>query len=101
MGYKIKRRCNRLCSQIEELPYPVTKEDNYSRDQNLWHLSHEGSDIEDPWNEPKLEKLLQMTVTPENAPDKAEYLEIYFEKGIPKKINDNEYGPVEIIRKTE
>jgi argininosuccinate synthase len=79
------------------IPIPVTKEDNYSRDGNLWHLSHEGSDIEDPWNEPNLEKLLQMSVTPEKAPDSAEYLEIYFDKGIPTKINNKEYGPVELV----
>jgi argininosuccinate synthase len=86
-------------AQKRGIQIPVTKEDNYSRDGNLWHLSHEGSDIENPWNEPQLEKLLQMGVTPEKAPDKAEYLEIYFEKGVPKKVNDIEYGPVEIVAK--
>lgn len=76
---------------------PVTKEDNYSRDGNLWHLSHEGSDIENPWNEPNLEKLLQLSVSPEKAPDKAEYIELYFEKGVPKMINNKEYAPVALI----
>lgn len=86
-------------AQKRGIPIPVTKEDNYSRDGNLWHLSHEGSDIENPWNEPQLEKLLQMGITPEQAPDKPEYLELYFEKGIPKSINGVEYGPVEMVAK--
>src|SRR5690554_828482 len=58
------------------IPIPVTKKDNYSRDRNLWHLSHEGSDLEDPWNEPQYEKLLKLMVTPEQAPDEPTYVEI-------------------------
>ena len=79
------------------IPIPVTKKDNYSMDRNLWHLSHEGSDLEDPWNEPQYDKLLKLMVPPEKAPDKATYIELYFEKGIPKKINGAEYAPVELI----
>jgi argininosuccinate synthase len=79
------------------IPIPVTKKDNYSRDRNLWHLSHEGSDLEDPWNEPQYDKLLKLMVTPEKAPDSSSYVEIYFEKGIPKKVNGMEYKPVELI----
>ena len=93
-----------ISSREEEIDYakargievPVTKEDNYSMDKNLWHLSHEGMDLEDPWNEPK-DKILQMMVTPEQAPDTPTYIEIEFEKGIPTKINGKEYGPVEMI----
>ena len=62
-------------------------------DKNLWHLSHEGMDLEDPWNEPQFDKILQMMVSPEKAPDTPTYVEIYFEKGIPKKINGKEYAP--------
>lgn len=79
------------------IPIPVTKKDNYSMDRNLWHLSHEGSDLEDPWNEPRYEKLLKLMVSPEKAPDKATYVELYFEKGIPKKVNGVSYSPVELI----
>jgi len=79
------------------IPVPVTKETNYSMDRNLWHLSHEGLDLEDPWNEPQYDKLLKLMVPPEKAPDKPTYVEIYFEQGIPKKVNNVEYSPVELI----
>lgn len=84
-------------ANARNIPIPVSKKDNYSMDRNLWHLSHEGQDLEDPWNEPQYEKLLKLMVSPEKAPDKAAYVEIYFEKGIPKKVNGKEYGPVELI----
>jgi len=84
-------------AQARNIPIPVTKEDNYSMDRNLWHLSHEGLDLEDPWNEPKYDKLLKLMVPPEKAPDKPTYVEIYFEKGIPKKVNGVEYKPVEMM----
>jgi len=76
---------------------PVSKKDNYSRDRNLWHLSHEGMDLENPANEPNYEKLLKLGVTPENAPDKAEYIELFFEKGIPVKLNGKSLDGVEMI----
>ena len=79
------------------IPIPVTKKDNYSMDRNLWHLSHEGSDLENPWNEPQYDKLLKLMVSPEKAPDKATWVELYFEKGIPKKVNGVEYSPVDLI----
>ncbi len=81
------------------IPVPVTKEDNYSMDRNLWHLSHEGQDLENPANEPNLDKILKLGVSPEKAPDKPTYVEIEFEKGIPTKIDGKEYGPVELIKK--
>lgn len=84
-------------AQAKNIPIPVSKKDNYSRDRNLWHLSHEGSDLEDPWNEPQYDKLLKLTVPPEKAPDKPSYVEIYFEEGIPKKVNGKEYSPVELL----
>lgn len=79
------------------IPIPVSKKDNYSMDRNLWHLSHEGADLEDPWNEPMYDKILKLMVSPEKAPDKPQYVEIYFEKGIPKKIDGREYSPIEMI----
>jgi len=81
------------------IPIPVTKKDNYSRDLNLWHLSHEGSDLESPANEPNYDKLLKLSVTPEKAPDKAEYIELYFEQGIPKKLNGKALDGVTLIQK--
>lgn len=75
---------------------PVTKEKIYSMDKNLWHLSHEGGDLEEPTNEHKKE-MYQMTVHPEDAPDKPEYVEIYFEEGIPLKINGEKLAPVTLI----
>ncbi len=80
------------------IPIPVSKKDNYSRDRNLWHLSHEGSELEDPSNEPLYERLLKLSVTPENAPDKPFYIEIEFEKGIPVKINGESLSPVDLIQ---
>jgi len=79
------------------IPIPVTKQDNYSRDRNLWHLSHEGSELEDPANEPCYDRLLKLSVTPEKAPDKPVYVEIEFEKGIPVKLNGSAKKPVDLI----
>lgn len=84
-------------AEARNIPIPVTKKDNYSMDRNLWHLSHEGSDLEDPANEPQYDKLLKLMVSPEKAPDVPAYVEIYFEKGIPKKVNGVEYSPIELM----
>ncbi|HHY82334.1 MAG TPA: argininosuccinate synthase [Clostridiales bacterium] len=92
-------------SREEEIEYalarnitiPVSKEHNYSMDRNLWHLSHEGSDLEDPWNEPK-ENLLMICTPPTKAPDEPEYVEIEFEKGIPVKVNGTAYDGVSLIQ---
>ncbi len=78
---------------------PMKKGDTYSRDKNLWHLSHEGLELEDPSLEPNYEKLLHLSVTPENAPDKSEYVEIEFEQGIPITINGEKYAPADMIKK--
>lgn len=77
---------------------PVTKDRPYSMDGNLWHLSHEGGDLENPWNEPKEDLYLNIT-PPEKAPDKPTYVEIGFEKGIPVTIDGINYSPVELIEK--
>ena len=82
------------------IPVPVTKEDNYSMDRNIWHLSHEGMDLEDPWNEPQYEKLLKLMVSPEQAPDNPTYVEIEFEQGVPVSINGEKFGScVELLQK--
>ncbi len=78
---------------------PVTKEKIYSRDKNLMHISHEGGDLEDPTNEHNPNELYLMTKTLENAKDTPDYLEIYFEKGIPVEINGQTLGPVEMLSK--
>lgn len=67
-------------------------------DRNIWHLSHEGSDLEDPWNEPKNEMFL-ISKAPEDAPDKPEYVTIDFEKGIPVAVNGEKLGAVELLTK--
>ena len=78
---------------------PVTKEDNYSKDKNLWHLSHEGMDLEDPWNEPQYDKILELMVSPEQAPDKPTYVEIEFEKGVPVAVDGEKLSPCDLIAK--
>jgi len=80
------------------IPVPVTKERPYSMDRNLWHLSHEGGDLEDPAKEMPDDVPL-LTVLPENAPDEPAYVEIYFERGIPRKINGEELDPVALIER--
>jgi argininosuccinate synthase len=74
----------------------VTKKKIYSEDKNIWHVSHEGGDIEDPTNEHKRD-MYSMTTPMEKAKDVPEYVEIYFEKGVPKKLNGKEMGPVELL----
>ncbi|MCF8020751.1 argininosuccinate synthase [Petrocella atlantisensis] len=69
------------------IPVPMKKKESYSRDRNLWHLSHEGLELEDPGVEPVYDNLLQMSVTPEKAPDVATYIELEFEQGNPIKLN--------------
>lgn len=70
----------------------------YSMDRNIWHLSHEGSDLEDPWNAPKNEMLL-VTKAPEDAPDQATYLTIDFERGVPVAVDGEKLGAVELLTK--
>ncbi len=81
-----------------DIPIPVSKSSNYSRDRNIWHLSHEGSELESPANEPLYDRLLQLSVTPEKAPDKPTYVEIDFEQGIPVKVNGEKLPPIELMK---
>jgi argininosuccinate synthase len=78
------------------IPIPVTKKDPYSRDRNIWHLSHEGGNLESPWNEHD-SSIYMMGVSPEKAPDTPAYVEVEFEKGIPTAVNGIAYDPVEMI----
>jgi len=75
---------------------PVTKEKIYSSDRNIWHISHEGGDLEDPWNEPQ-NHLYMLTVPPEEAPDQPAYAEIGFLAGIPVSIDGKPYEPVPLL----
>ena len=70
-----------------KIPVPVKKKNSYSTDDNIWHISHEGLELEDPSSEPMYKKMLAMTVTPEKAPNKSAYIEIEFDKGIPAALN--------------
>lgn len=76
---------------------PVTKKDLYSRDRNVWHISHEGMDLEDPWNEPQLDNLLKLTTPPEKAPDTPKYITVGFEKGEPVSIDGKNYSPLALV----
>ena len=83
-------------ADARDIPLSVTKEKIYSRDSNLWHVSHEGGALEDPWNEPPLD-VLQMSIWPEQAPEKPTYLTIDFEKGVPVAVDGKILEPVKII----
>ncbi|MCR4963017.1 MAG: argininosuccinate synthase [Firmicutes bacterium] len=83
-------------AEAHGIPVPVTKKDNYSMDRNIWHLSHEGMDLEDPWNEPQAE-MLKICQTPEAAPDKPTYVEIEFAQGEPVKIDGKEMSPATVV----
>ena len=83
-------------AEAHNIPIPVTKEHDYSMDRNMWHLSHEGSDLEDPWNAPK-DALFIVTNTPETAPDKAAYVELEFEQGVPVAVNGKKMSPATIV----
>jgi len=85
-------------ANARNIPVPVTKKDNYSMDENLWHLSHEGMDLEDPANEPQYDKILKLMVSPEQAPDKATYIELTFEKGIPVAVDGQKLAPVAMLK---
>lgn len=83
------------------IPLKISRETNYSKDKNLWHLSHEGLDLEDPANEPTYEKpgFLEMCVSPMQAPDKPTYITLDFEQGVPVKLDSQAITPKEIILK--
>ena len=85
-------------AEAHNIPISIKKDSPYSMDRNIWHLSHEGCDLEDPWNEPK-DDLCLICTTPEKAPDKPFYFEIGFEQGVPVSIDGQKMGPVELLTK--
>ncbi len=78
---------------------PFSADNSYSRDRNLWHISHEGLELENPANEPNYDHLLVLGVTPEKAPDQGEYVTMTFEKGVPTSVNGQQMKVSDIIRK--
>lgn len=96
-----------ISSREEEIAYleerglevPMKKEDSYSRDRNMWHISHEGLDLEDPWNAPHYEKLLKLGVSPEQAPDEPTFITLTFKNGVPTHLNGVETKPSLLLEK--
>ncbi len=88
-------------AEAHNIPLKISRETNYSKDKNLWHLSHEGLDLEDPTNEPTYNKpgFLEMGISPEMAPDKPTYVTIHFEKGIPTAVDGVEMKGADIVAK--
>lgn len=86
-------------AERHNIPLKITRETNYSKDKNVWHLSHEGLDLENPINEPKYDEILEMGMSPEKALDNPTYIEIYFEKGKPIALNGKNKPAIEIIKK--
>ena len=97
--WELKSREDEIAyAEKHNIPLKITRETNYSKDMNLWHLSHEGLDLEDPANEPKYEQILELSVTPEQAPDEPTYVELSFEKGIPVALNGEKMTGVTLIK---
>lgn len=86
-------------AEAHNVPLKINRETNYSKDKNLWHLSHEGLDLEDPKNEPNLDAILEMGVSPEKAPDEPTYVTIDFEKGVPVALDGQKMDSVEMLKK--
>lgn len=88
-------------AEAHDIPLKISRETNYSKDKNLWHLSHEGLDLEDPKNQPLYEKpgFLEMCVSPKQAPETSAYVTISFEKGIPVAVNGEKLSPVALVEK--
>ena len=86
-------------AEAHNVPLKINRETNYSKDKNIWHLSHEGLDLEDPKNEPLYNKegFLEMGVSPEMAPDMPTYVSIHFEQGVPTAVDGKEMGAVELV----
>ena len=86
-------------AEAHNIPLKISRETNYSKDKNMWHLSHEGLELEDPANEPKYAGNMEMGVTPQEAPEEAEYVTIDFEKGWPVAVNGEKLAPVDLVWK--
>ncbi len=99
-SWEIKSREDEIeYAEKHNVPLKINRETNYSKDKNIWHLSHEGLDLENPANEPKYDKILEMGVTPQNAPDKETILTLSFEKGVPVSIDGEKMSVLDIILK--
>ena len=85
-------------AEARNIPLPITRETNYSKDLNIIHLSHEGMELEKPETEPNYDKILELVSTLENAQNTPEYIEIGFEKGIPVKLNGKKMSATEILK---
>ncbi len=86
-------------AEAHNVPLRISRETNYSKDKNLWHLSHEGLELEDPANEPKYAGNMELGCTPEEAPNTPEYVSIDFEKGIPVAVDGEKLDPVALVAK--
>ncbi len=86
-------------AEAHNIPLKINRETNYSKDKNIWHLSHEGLDLEDPANEPKYDEILEMGVSPEQAPDKPTYVTSHFEQGVPTAVDGEEMESVALLKK--
>ena len=84
-------------AEAHNIPLKINRETNYSKDKNIWHLSHEGLDLETPANEPDYDKILELGVTPEKAPDQPTYITLHFEKGIPTQLNGETMSAQELL----
>jgi argininosuccinate synthase len=95
--WDIRSREDALDYAIEHnIPVSATEKSIYSRDRNIWHLSHEGGILEDPWQEPE-EAMYQLSVAPEKAPDEPEYVTLDFVQGVPKRVNGVAMGPISLL----
>ena len=100
--WELKSREDEIAyAEAHNIPLKINRETNYSKDKNLWHLSHEGMDLENPANEPQYQKpgFLEMSLSPEQAPDRATYVKVAFEKGIPTAVDGEKLPPVAMIEK--
>ena len=98
--WKIKSRQDEIdYCKAHGIDLPFSTDSSYSRDRNLWHVSHEGLELEDPSIEPNLKHILLETTLPEEAPDEPEYVTMTFEKGVPTSVNGEAMKPADIIRK--
>ncbi|NLI53575.1 MAG: argininosuccinate synthase [Clostridiales bacterium] len=98
--WELKSREDEIAyAEAHDVPLKISRETNYSKDKNLWHLSHEGLDLEDPSNEPLYNKdgFLEMSVSPELAPDVPSYVTIGFEKGVPVSLDGKKMSAKEIV----
>ncbi|MGI6498540.1 MAG: argininosuccinate synthase [Oscillospiraceae bacterium] len=96
--WELKSREDEIAyAEAHNVPLKINRETNYSKDKNLWHLSHEGLDLEDPGNEPKYDEILEMSVTPEKAPDVPTYVTLDFEQGTPVAVDGKAMSCTQII----